>query len=86
MDNNMVLTLLTRIGPGSRMVLNGDPNQVDIPGRNGIRWATQLLQGLDGVGIVEFGLDDIQRHPLITQILERVAVENPYRVEGHVWA
>lgn len=68
---DMVLTLLTRLGPGSKLVLNGDPAQVDIPGRNGVHHAKALLEGLDGVGYFEFTTQDIERHPLVRAIVER---------------
>jgi len=86
LDANMVLTLITRIGPGARMILNGDPNQVDIPGRNGISWAISTLTGLDEVAICEMGLSDIARNPLIEKILERVSVSQPYRQQGYVYS
>ena len=86
LDPNMVLTLITRIGPGCRMILNGDPNQVDVPGRNGIRYAVNLLTGLEGVALCELGTDDISRHPLIVKILQRVSLEHSYREFGQVYS
>lgn len=85
LDSLMVLTLITRIGPGCRMILNGDPNQSDIPGRNGIRWAINTLAGVEGVGLAEMGMEDITRHPIIGRILERVSIEHQYRQSGHVY-
>jgi phosphate starvation-inducible PhoH-like protein len=84
LDHAMVLTLVTRIAEGSRMVLNGDPNQVDVLGRNGIRYAINLMRGLEGVATAEMGLTDVHRHPLIAKILARVDVEHAYPEHGYV--
>lgn len=63
--------LLTRIGQGSRMVVAGDMSQVDLPSgvRSGLAEATQILSGIEGVGIAEFASEDVVRHPLVTKIV-----------------
>ena len=64
--------LLTRIGEGSTMALNGDTDQIDLPhpADSGLAWAIAALNGKNPkIGIVEFSLKDIQRHPLIETIL-----------------
>ena len=71
MTNHMVLSILTRIGERSRMVLCGDPEQVDIPNRNGINYAQRLLDGLKGTGSIYLDDSNIMRHPLIAGILQR---------------
>ncbi len=68
---DMILTTLTRIGSGSKMVINGDPRQVDISGRNGIVYATRLVEGLPNTDVVYFTEEDVQRHPLTREILRR---------------
>lgn len=62
---------LTRLGEGSRMVVTGDPSQVDLPrGQpSGLDEARDILKGVDGVGIVTFGQDDVVRHPLVQKIV-----------------
>ena len=67
---------LTRLGEGSRMMVNGDPTQVDLaPGQtSGLAQAVQLLSGLDRVGHVRFAHGDVVRHDLVRQIVE--AYEN----------
>jgi len=67
---------LTRLGEGSRMMVNGDPTQVDLaPGQiSGLGQAVQLLSGLDRVGHVRFAHGDVVRHDLVRQIVE--AYEN----------
>jgi phosphate starvation-inducible PhoH-like protein len=67
----MLLTLLTRIGTGSRIVINGDPEQADFYNRNGISYALKLLDGLQDVGIIKFTDIHIERHPIIKEILAR---------------
>lgn len=69
---------LTRIGEGSRMVIDGDQTQSDIQLKhgetNGLSWAVERLTGADGaIGINEFATRDIVRHPLIEKILARLS-------------
>ncbi len=67
---------LTRLGEGSRMMINGDPTQTDLaPGQiSGLSEAIDLLAGLDRVGHVRFRHGDVVRHELVRQIVE--AYEN----------
>jgi len=62
---------LTRLGENSRMAVTGDPSQVDLPlgSRSGLLDALQVLRGLPGIGIVEFGHADVVRHPLVTRVV-----------------
>lgn len=62
---------LTRLGEGSRMVVTGDPTQVDLPGgvKSGLAEAVGLLNRIDGISVVRFGAEDIVRHPLVTKIV-----------------
>lgn len=70
--------VLTRLGPGSKIVINGDVNQSDIKqGSVGLRYWMETLRGLEGVGIVELTASDMVRHELISRILERHD-ENPF--------
>ena len=70
---------LTRLGEGSRMIVNGDPTQTDLlPGqKSGLREAVQLTQGLEGIGTVLFAEGDVVRHDLVRRIVgayERSAI------------
>jgi phosphate starvation-inducible PhoH-like protein len=67
---------LTRLGEGSRMMINGDPTQTDLaPGQtSGLAEAIELLTGLDAVGHVRFRHGDVVRHDLVRRIVE--AYEN----------
>jgi phosphate starvation-inducible protein PhoH and related proteins len=62
---------LTRLGEGSRMVVNGDPTQVDLPPgiTSGLGNALGLLGGVEGIDHIAFTAADIVRHPLVTRIV-----------------
>lgn len=69
---------LTRFGQNSRMVVCGDPRQVDIPGgdaQSGLADAVRRLEGVEGLGVVRFGTADVVRHPIVGRIVE--AYEGP---------
>ncbi|WP_142849394.1 PhoH family protein [Telmatospirillum sp. J64-1] len=63
---------LTRLGENSRMVVTGDLSQVDLPAgmKSGLRDALDTLNGMDGVGFVQFGAKDVVRHGLVTRIVK----------------
>jgi phosphate starvation-inducible PhoH-like protein len=63
---------LTRLGENSRMIVTGDPTQIDLPpGQvSGLVEATALLQGVDGIAQVRFTSSDVVRHPLVARIVE----------------
>lgn len=63
---------LTRFGEGSRMVICGDPNQVDLPdpSKSGLADAVSKLTGVDGINVVPFGVSDVVRHPIVGRIVE----------------
>ena len=63
---------LTRLGFGSRMVVTGDLEQVDLPRgtTSGLRQACRILRGVKGVGIVCLEPVDIIRHEVVTRIVE----------------
>jgi phosphate starvation-inducible PhoH-like protein len=66
-----MLMFLTRLGEGSRMVVAGDPSQVDLPNhvRSGLADAMQKLEGVDGVGITRFDSTDVVRHAVVSRIV-----------------
>jgi phosphate starvation-inducible PhoH-like protein len=63
---------LTRFGEGSRMVICGDPNQVDLPdpGKSGLADAVTRLEGVVGIGVSRFSSKDVVRHPIVGRIVE----------------
>ncbi|AJR25657.1 MULTISPECIES: PhoH family protein [Sphingobium] len=68
---------LTRFGEGSRMVICGDPRQVDLPqpGISGLADAVARLEGVEGISVVPFGISDVVRHPVVGRIVQ--AYEGP---------
>ena len=69
---------LTRFGQNSRMVVCGDPRQVDIPGGDGMSGladAVGKLEGVEGFGTIRFTAADVVRHPIVGRIVE--AYEGP---------
>ena len=76
---------LTRLGFGSRMVVTGDLEQVDLPRGtvSGLRQACQILKGVKGVGIVRLEPVDIIRHEVVTRIVEAYGVWEKKRGRAH---
>ncbi|MCQ9209020.1 PhoH family protein [Granulicatella seriolae] len=63
---------LTRLGFGSKMVINGDKTQVDLPKGNtvsGLIDAENKLKGINGIAFVEFDSFDVVRHPLVSSVI-----------------
>ena len=62
---------LTRLGENSRMIVTGDPTQIDLPHgqRSGLSEAISLLSGLEGIGHVVFREGDVVRHDLVRRIV-----------------
>jgi phosphate starvation-inducible PhoH-like protein len=62
---------LTRLGFGSRMVVNGDISQVDLPRdqKSGLHVVREVLEGVEGVEFVRFGGEDVVRHKLVQRIV-----------------
>jgi phosphate starvation-inducible PhoH-like protein len=63
---------LTRIGEGSKMVITGDPSQIDLPAgqKSGLEQAVGLLQGVKGIEAVRFMAEDVVRRDLVARIVE----------------
>jgi phosphate starvation-inducible protein PhoH and related proteins len=63
---------LTRLGESSRMIVTGDPSQIDLPPgqASGLIEATRLLHGIAGIAEIRFTAADVIRHPLVTRIVE----------------
>ena len=64
---------LTRFGQNSRMVVCGDPRQVDIPGgdrMSGLADAVNKLEDIEGVGVSRFTSADVVRHPIVGRIVD----------------
>ena len=63
---------LTRIGENSKLVVNGDPSQIDLPNKNqsGLVQSKNILKGIKEISITNFDHNDVIRHPLVTKIVE----------------
>lgn len=69
---------LTRLGAGSRMVITGDPTQIDLPTgmTSGLDQAVRVLKDVEGVSTIIFGEEDIVRHPLVARIVHAYKKNN----------
>jgi phosphate starvation-inducible PhoH-like protein len=63
---------LTRIGENSKLVVNGDPSQIDLPNKNqsGLAESQNILKGIKEIAVINFDHQDVVRHPLVTKIVE----------------
>ena len=63
---------LTRIGENSKLVVNGDPSQIDLPNKNmsGLVRSKELLGHLNEIAVVDFDHSDVVRHPLVSKIVK----------------
>jgi phosphate starvation-inducible PhoH-like protein len=64
--------VLTRLGEGSRMVVTGDPTQIDLPRADlsGLAHAVGILENLSGVEMIRFAAQDVVRHRLVARVIE----------------
>ncbi len=74
-QNSTVLQMkmvLTRLGEGSRMVVTGDPSQIDLvrPDQSGLAHAILILKDLDAVEVIQFAAQDVVRHRLVARIVQ----------------
>ena len=62
---------LTRLGENSRMIITGDPSQVDLPNgqQSGLAEASRWLSGVEGIAQVTFAAEDVIRHELVARIV-----------------
>lgn len=69
---------LTRLGDGSRMVITGDISQIDLPEgkQSGLIHATRLLQGVEGISVINLSDKDVVRNPLVMRIVRAYDKEN----------
>jgi phosphate starvation-inducible protein PhoH and related proteins len=75
---------LTRMGYGARMVITGDPTQTDLPPgqRSGLRDALGLIDGIRGIGLIEFSDADVVRHPLVAALIRAYDARDRTRNEA----
>lgn len=80
-SREQMFMFLTRMGEKSKCIVTGDPSQIDLrpKTRSGLLEAISLLQGVEGICIVEFDRKDIVRHPVVGRI---IAAYNKGRAEN----
>ena len=69
---HQIKMFLTRLGMNAKMIITGDVTQIDLPHKtqSGLVQALRILDGVEGIGKVEFGKKDIVRHHLVQRIVE----------------
>jgi phosphate starvation-inducible PhoH-like protein len=75
---------LTRLGEGSRMVVTGDPSQVDLPRgeRSGLADAVETLGHVEGIRFIRLSSKDVVRHDLVTRIVEAYDAKDRSKSKG----
>jgi len=70
---------LTRIGFGSTAVITGDPSQIDLPPgqHSGLKHASHILGGVEGISFTRFGSKDVVRHPIVQRIVDAYEQAEP---------
>ena len=70
--DTQIKMFLTRIGENSKLVVNGDPSQVDLINKShsGLRKSKDILKHVEEIKIVEFDHTDVVRHPLVSKIIK----------------
>ena len=70
--DTQIKMFLTRIGENSKIVVNGDPSQIDLPnkGLSGLNRSKKLLGHLKEISVVDFDHTDVVRHPLVSKIVK----------------
>ena len=70
--DTQIKMFLTRIGENSKIVINGDPTQIDLPNKtmSGLDRSKKLLRHLNEISVVDFDHTDVVRHPLVSKIVK----------------
>ena len=70
--DTQIKMFLTRIGENSKLVVNGDPSQVDLINKSysGLVKSKDVLSGIKEIKIIEFDHNDVVRHPLVSKIIK----------------
>ena len=70
--DTQIKMFLTRIGENSKIVINGDPSQIDLPNKSlsGLHRSKKLLGHLKEISVVDFDHKDVVRHPLVSKIVK----------------
>ncbi len=76
--DTQIKMFLTRIGENSKIVINGDPSQIDLPNKSlsGLNRSKKLLEHLKEISIIDFDHRDVVRHPLVSKIVKAYSDNN----------
>ena len=76
--DTQIKMFLTRIGENSKIVINGDPSQIDLQNKNfsGLNRSKKLLGHLQEISVVDFDHTDVVRHPLVSKIVKAYSDQN----------
>ena len=70
--DTQIKMFLTRIGENSKLVINGDPSQIDLPNKSlsGLERSKKILGGINEISTIDFDHKDVVRHPLVSKIVK----------------
>jgi phosphate starvation-inducible PhoH-like protein len=76
--DTQIKMFLTRIGENSKIIVNGDPSQIDLPNKSmsGLDKSKKLLSHLSEISIIDFDHSDVVRHPLVSKIVKAYSNHN----------
>ena len=76
--DTQIKMFLTRIGENSKIVVNGDPSQIDLLNKNlsGLERSKKLLSHLNEISVIDFDHSDVVRHPLVSKIVKAYSNHN----------
>ncbi len=76
--DTQIKMFLTRIGENSKIVVNGDPTQIDLPNKSlsGLDRSKKLLSHLNEISVIDFNHSDVVRHPLVSKIVKAYSNQN----------
>ena len=76
--DTQIKMFLTRIGENSKIVINGDPSQKDLPNKSlsGLKRSKESLGHLNEISIIDFDHTDVVRHPLVSKIVKAYSDQN----------
>ena len=82
--SQQIRMFLTRMGMNTKMIITGDLTQIDLPReqRSGLKEALNILEGVEGIGVVKLGQKDIVRHKLVTRIVNAYDKHDKERAEA----
>ena len=82
--SQQIRMFLTRMGTNTKMIITGDMTQIDLPRdqRSGLKEALKILEGVEGIGVVNLDQKDIVRHKLVTRIVNAYEKHDKERAEA----